>query len=143
MAGPAPAEPGQAPESQPRRVVVWGHDHVPLDRGVIGPSDLATDTRHGRLLLRSLMRAQLGLSLLCLAVALAVTASFPIIAATVPEIIRAKVMGIPLTLVVLGAGVFPVFLVIGWFYHRQASQLEARFIDLVDPPDRGRLDAEH
>jgi hypothetical protein len=28
---------------------------------------------------------------------------------------------------------------IGWFYHHQAGQLEARFSDLVDPPDR-RLD---
>jgi hypothetical protein len=25
--------------------------------------------------------------------------------------------------------------VVGWFYHRQARQLEARFTDLVDPPD--------
>ena len=31
-------------------------------------------------------------------------------------------------------------LVIGWFYHRQARQLEARFTDLVNPADRLRGD---
>jgi len=47
-----------------------------------------------------------------------------------------RVAGFPLTLVVLGAGIFPVLLAVGWFYNRQASQLEARFIDLVDPAGR-------
>lgn len=136
MTAAAPGEDGPA-----RRVVVWGGDHVPLRRDVIGPGDLTADTSQGRLLLRSLMRAQLGLSLLCLAVALAVTASFPVIAAIVPAVARARILGIPLTLVVLGVGVYPVFLAIGWFYRRQASQLEARFTDLVDPPDRDARDA--
>ncbi|HEY6315562.1 MAG TPA: hypothetical protein VIY52_32805 [Streptosporangiaceae bacterium] len=136
MTAAAPGEDGPT-----RRVVAWSRDHVPLRRDVIGPGDLTADTSQGRLLLRSLMRAQLGLSLLCLAVALAVTASFPVIAAIVPAVARARILGIPLTLVVLGVGVYPVFLAIGWFYHRQASQLEARFTDLVDPPDRDARDA--
>jgi hypothetical protein len=33
-----------------------------------------------------------------------------------------------------------MLMAVGWFYNRQASQLEARFIDLVDPVGR-RLDA--
>jgi hypothetical protein len=37
-------------------------------------------------------------------------------------------------LIVLGFAFYPVFLAVGWFYHRQARQLEARFTHLVDPP---------
>ncbi len=142
-APPARAVAGQpaAPQATPqRRVVVWDA-RVPLRHDVIGPSDLHDHTSYGRLLVRSLMRAQLGLSLMCLALALTATASYPIIAALLPAARRARVLGLPLTLVVLGAGIYPVLLIIGWFYNRQASQLEAHFVDLVDPVERGRLDA--
>jgi predicted MFS family arabinose efflux permease len=82
------------------------------------------------------VRAQLGLSLVCLTFALAVTASFPLIAAMVPAVTRITVDGIPLTLIVLGFAFYPVFLAVGWFYNRQARQLEARFTSLVEPASR-------
>ena len=82
------------------------------------------------------MRAQLGLSLVCLTFALAVTASFPLIAAMAPAVTRITLAGVPLTLIVLGFAFYPVFLAVGWFYNRQARQLEARFTSLVDPPSR-------
>ena len=119
--------------------MVWQHDQARLRHDVIGLGDLQSDTDYGRLLVRSLTRAQLGLSLMCLALALAVIASWPVIMALLPGARKAAVGGIPLTLVILGAGIFPVLVAVGWFYHRQASQLEARFADLVDPAGR-RLD---
>jgi putative solute:sodium symporter small subunit len=85
-------------------------------------------------LIGSLVRAQLGLSLMCLVLTLTVTVSFPVLAALVPAVGRMRVAGLPVTLIVLGFGFYPVFLAIGWFYHRQARQLEARFTDLVEPP---------
>jgi hypothetical protein len=129
--------PGPDPGTEPRparQLVVWRHDQVLLQRDVPGLGDLRDDTKHGRLLGRSYLRAQLGLSLLCLTVALVVTASFPVIAALVPAITRVSVAGLPVTLIVLGFAFYPVLLGIGWFYNRQARQLEARFTDLVDPP---------
>lgn len=122
-----------------RRLVVWRPDQVPEAQDAIGLGDLQNDTVCGRLLLRSLMRAQLGLSLLCLVVALAVTVSFPLVAALAPGARRVMVAGLPLTLIVLGAGVYPILLAVGWFYNRQARQLEVSFTELVDPKDR-RLD---
>jgi hypothetical protein len=91
---------------------------------------------YGRLLVRALTRAQLGLSLMCLAFAVAVIASLPVVMALLPAVREVTVAGLPLTLVILGAGIFPVLMAVGWFYNRQASQLEARFIDLVDPVGR-------
>lgn len=124
------------PESAQRRQVIWRHDQVPLQQDVVGVGDLADDTAGGRLLVQSLIRAQLGLSLLCLALALTVTASIPVIAVLVPETSRVRVAGLPLTLIVLGVAIYPVLIAVGWFYNRQARQLEARFTDLVDPRDR-------
>jgi len=105
-----------------------------MQRGIPGPGDLRDDTNTGRLLVGSLVRAQLGLSLMCLMLALTVTVSFPVVAALVPAVGRIRVAGLPLPLIVLGFAFYPVFLAIGWFYHRQARQLEARFTDLVDSP---------
>jgi hypothetical protein len=122
-----------------RKVVVWQHDQARLEHDVIGLGDVQSDTVYGRLLVRSLTRAQLGLSLMCLALAVAVIASFPVIMALLPAARKATVAGLPITLLILGAGIFPVLMAVGWFYNRQASQLEARFIDLVDPVGR-RLD---
>jgi hypothetical protein len=127
------------PQFQParRQLVVWRGDQAPVQHDIPGPGDLRDDTKTGRLLIGSLVRAQLGLSLLCLMLALTVTVSFPLIAALVPAVGRMTVAGLPITLIVLGFAFYPVFLAIGWFYHRQARQLEARFTELVDPPRRG------
>jgi uncharacterized membrane protein len=116
-----------------RQRVVWRHDQVLVQHDVPGLGDLRDDTKHGRLLGRAYLRAQLGLSLLCLTIALVVTASFPVIAALVPSVSTMTVAGVPLTLIVLGFAFYPVLLGIGWFYNHQARQLEARFTELVDP----------
>ena len=136
LAQPQLAQPQLAqPQLAQRQLVIWRGDQVPVQHGIPGPGDLRDDTNTGRLLIGSLMRAQLGLSLMCLMLALTVTVSFPIVAALVPAIGRTRVAGLPVTLIVLGFAFYPVFLAVGWFYHRQARQLEARFTDLVDPPD--------
>jgi hypothetical protein len=111
--------------------VVWRPDQV-TQPDAPGLGDLRDDAEPAR----SLVRAQLGLSLMCLVLALAVTVSFPVIAALVPAVGRARVAGVPLTLIVLGFAFYPVLLAIGWFYNRQARQLEARFTELVDPAGR-------
>ena len=129
----------QAPGSPPppnRQLVVWRHDQVRVQRDVPGLGDLRDDTKHGRLLGQSYLRAQLGLSLMCLTLALLVTASYPLLAALAPAVTRARVAGLPVTLIVLGFAFYPVLLGIGWFYNRQARQLETRFTELVDPRDR-------
>ena len=135
----AEIRPAQSRPAQ-RQLVVWRGGEVPVQHDIPGPGDLRDDTNTGRLLIGSLMRAQLGLSLLCLMIALTVTISFPLVAALVPAVGRMRVAGLPLTLIVLGFAFYPVFLAVGWFYHRQARQLEARFTDLVHPADRQRGD---
>ena len=130
------AGPAAAPAARPRQVVVWQLDLPRLQHDVIGLGDVQGDTAHSRVLVRSLARAQLGLSLLCLALAVALIASLPAAAALLPGARHIRLAGLPLTLIILGAGIYPVLMAVGWFYSRQARQLETRFVDLVDPPGR-------
>jgi putative solute:sodium symporter small subunit len=124
----------EEPRPAQRQLVVWRGDQAPVQHDIPGRGDLRDDTNTGRVLIGSLVRAQLGLSLMCLVLTLTVTVSFPVVAALVPAVGRMRVAGLPVTLIVLGFGFYPMFLAIGWFYHRQARQLEARFTDLVEPP---------
>jgi putative solute:sodium symporter small subunit len=87
------------------------------------------------MMVRSLMHAQLSLSLVCMVFALAVTASFPMLCAVLPHLDHTEVFGLPLTLIALGAGIYPVILIVGFFYNHQASRLEKKFTSLVQHVD--------
>ena len=134
MSPPPPTSPRPP---QAARSLAWGPGEVPL-----GHSRAVAEPDHGyrQILVRSLIRAQLGLSLVCLAFALAVTASFPILCAVRPSLITVTVFGLPLALIVLGVGVFPAILLIGSFYTRQAARLERQFVQLVDRVDGASAD---
>jgi putative solute:sodium symporter small subunit len=128
------AEPARADQAAgPARSLAWGPGETRLQRS----AGVAAGPDHGyyQILIRSLIRAQLGLSLVCLAFALAVTASFPVLCAVLPALRRVTVLGLPLTLIALGAGAFPVILIIGAFYTRQAGRLERQFVKLMDRAD--------
>lgn len=133
---PQPPTPPRPPPAT--RSLAWGPGEVPLART---RADV-TQPDHGyrQILVRSLIRAQLGLSLVCLAFALAVTASFPILCAVRPSLSAVTVFGLPLTLIVLGVGVFPAILLIGSYYTRQAARLERQFVELVDRVDGAPVD---
>ena len=120
------------PGAQAARSIAWAPHHTPLQQHGYDPGQPGGDLGYCQVLVRSLIRAQLALSLVCLAFALAITASYPVLCAAVPGLVAVRMLGLPLTLVVLGAGIFPVILAIGWFYSWQASRLERRFITLMD-----------
>jgi hypothetical protein len=133
--------PGGPDDTRPplaTRSLAWGPGEVPLMRA--RADAVQPDHGYRLILVRSLIRAQLGLSLVCLAFALAVTASFPILCAVRPSLSRVTFFGLPLTLIVLGLGVFPPILLIGGFYLRQAARLERQFVELVDRVDGAPAD---
>jgi hypothetical protein len=115
------------------RSLAWGPGEVPGKHDQA--SGIGPDNAYCQILIRPLIRAQLGLSLVCLAFALAVTASLPILCGVLPSLSKVTVLGLPLTLIALGVGVFPVLLLIGAFYTRQAARLEKQFIVLMDRVD--------
>jgi putative solute:sodium symporter small subunit len=94
--------------------------------------ELADSTAHGLVYLRRLRRAQLTLSLLALVAFGALFGVLPITLYLLPELHRATLLGIPLTLWVLVVPLSPLFLGIGWIYARRADSLDAAFRDLVE-----------
>ena len=94
--------------------------------------DLYEQGGYGRALLSSLVRAQLGLAVAVLAPMFAIVVAIPLAALLWPSLIRVRLAGIPLFLVVLGAGVYPPLVAAGFWYSRRADALEESFADLVE-----------
>jgi len=87
----------------------------------------------GEVYMRSLVRSQLRLALgMVLLLALTVGA-LPLLFVLVPWLQHGRLFGVPLAWLVLGAGCYPVILILGWVYVRRAERNERAFQDLVGP----------
>ncbi len=117
----------------PVREVVRAPVRRPADRsGAPGREDVLRQDDYGRELLGSLMRAQLSATLSVLVPAIVLLALYPLLAVLVPHLASAQVAGIPLTLVVLGGGIYPPLVALGFWYVRRAERVERRFGELLD-----------
>jgi hypothetical protein len=94
--------------------------------------EIDAQTGVGDAFMASLVRSQLRLALLVLAVLGAVVVALPLLFTLVPGVRDASIGGIPLPWVVLGFLVYPVLLALGWFYVRQAERTEHDFSELVE-----------
>jgi hypothetical protein len=95
------------------------------------PDDLYQPDAYGRELLSSLMRAQAGASLAVLLPAITLLALYPLLAVLVPRLASLQVAGLPLTLIILGGGIYPPLVLLGYWYVRKAERLEQRFVELL------------
>jgi hypothetical protein len=119
-------------EPPPRREIVRASPRRASDRP-LSPvrDDLYQADAYGRELLTSLMRAQAGVSLAVLLPAISLLAVYPLLAVLVPRLANMDVWGLPLTLVVLGGGIYPPLVLLGYWYVRRAERLEQRFVELL------------
>ena len=79
-----------------------------------------------------MIRAQFGLTLSFIALTVGVLISLPLVVALVPSLAARRMMGFPLTLIVLGFAVYPALVLIALAYVRFAERTERHFLDLVD-----------
>jgi hypothetical protein len=89
-------------------------------------------TEYSDVLLHSLMRAQFGLTLGFIALAVGLLISLPLVVSLVPSLAGRHVFGLPLTLAVLGVAVYPVLVGIAIVYVRLAERTERHFLELVE-----------
>jgi hypothetical protein len=82
-------------------------------------------------LLRSLLRAQLGVTVSVLVPALVVVCLYPLVAGVVPWVDRLHVGPVPLSVLILGGGLYPPMVALGFWYVRRAEAVERRFTELV------------
>lgn len=119
-------------DTRPRRVVVTG----PARRETTGPSasgrrDIDEQTALGETYMRSLVRTQLRLGLAVLALVIVPLAILPALWSVAPEVARLTIGPVPLPWLVLGVLVYPVLVLVGWRYVRQAERNEAEFERIV------------
>ena len=117
----------------PRRVTVTG----PRSRTVRTPDRqgvraLDEQTVVGDLLVRSLVRAQLGLALRTAAVVVVALGGLPLLFALVPTTRDATALGVPVPWLLLAVLVHPALLLAGWLHVRLAERNERDFVELVE-----------
>lgn len=118
---------------RPRRVVVT-HPRTTSRRRSSRTSaqrDLAEHTVRGEVLLASLRRSQLRLAISIATLFIAILAALPLLYASLPFLHDAVFFGVPALWLILGFGVFPFIILLGWIHVRATERYEQQFIDLI------------
>lgn len=115
----------------PRRVVVRREPRRISASARAGSRDIDEQTALGETYMRSLVRTQLRLGLAMLAVVLVPLALIPAAFALVPGIARLTIGPVPMPWLLLGVVIYPVLVLVGWRYVRQAERNEAEFERIV------------
>jgi len=96
------------------------------------PTPTATGADPAALYIRSLIRSQLRLAVVCALAFAGVLVAVPLVFALVPGLDAASVGVVPVSWIVLGAGLFPVLIAIAALYVRTSSRNESRYRSLAD-----------
>jgi len=95
-------------------------------------AELKEQTEVGEVLLRSLTRAQLMLAVRVFAVFGFFLLGLPALFATHPGLVDFRVLGLPLPWLVLGGAVYPLLVLLGLLYVRQAERNERDFVEFIE-----------
>ena len=113
----------------PQRVRVTG---PPRRRQVVQrPVDLEAESPLSEVYLDSLLAAQLRLAGRTLLLLAAAIGSLPLVFYVLPVLAEVTPLGIPLSWLVLGLGVYPVLILLGWRFVVRAERNERDFVDLT------------
>jgi uncharacterized membrane protein (DUF485 family) len=81
---------------------------------------------------RSLIRSQLRLALVCAAAFVLATTAFAIGVALLPGLGETSLVGVPVSWLLLGVGVYPLAITVAALYVRAATRNEARYRSLAE-----------
>jgi len=95
-------------------------------------TELAEQTEVGEILLRSLTRAQLMLAVRIFAVFGCLLLGLPALFATHPGLADYRIIGLPLPWLLLGGAVYPLLVLLGVLYVRQAERNERDFVEFIE-----------
>ena len=118
-------------DPRPARVRVTGPPRRRTTPARSRAGDIDADTRLGEIYLGSLLRAQLGLAARVLAVLAVTVGGWPLLFHLWPGLAAVEIGGVAVSWLVLGVLVYPVMVLLGWWYVRRAERNERDFADLV------------
>jgi len=73
----------------------------------------------------------LGVTLSVLVPAAAVVAIYPLLAVLFPSVQTATVGPVPASILILGFGIYPPLVILGFLYVRRSRRMELEFIELL------------
>lgn len=94
--------------------------------------EVQEQTEVGEVMVRALVRAQLGLALRIAVLAAALLGLIPLLVLAFPALSGVAVFGIRLPWLVLGVAVYPLLYGVARLYCRLAERTEQEFVDLAD-----------
>lgn len=124
-------------QDRPERVRVTGPPRRQVPGSRARAREIDAETPVGSLYVASLVREQLRLALRVVGVVLVLVGTLPLVFHVAPGLTEHDVLGIPVTWLVLGFLVYPLFGFLGWRYIRSAEANERDFTDLVGDPGTG------
>ena len=95
-------------------------------------AELAEQTAVGEILVRSLTRAQLMLAVRIFAVFGCLLLGLPALFATHQGLADYRIVGLPLPWLLLGGAVYPLLVLLGVLYVRQAERNERDFVEFIE-----------
>lgn len=98
--------------------------------------EIDEQTGLGSALLRSLMRAQLRLAAGILGFLALTLGGLPLLFHVKPQLNQATIAGIQLPWILLGVVVYPLLVVLGWYFIRRVERNERAFSDVVEQRHR-------
>ncbi len=106
--------------------------------GTVARPDRSSPTREideqtglGEVYMRSLLRTQLRLGLTAVGVLALILGTLPLLFAEQPQLADVRLLGLPLTWVVVAAGLYPVIIATAWWLDRAANRVERDFAEIV------------
>ena len=101
-----------------------------------GRAEIDAESPLGELYLTSLMRDQLRLALRTVLLLGLTVGLLPLVFFLAPSLADVRIAGIPLAWLLLGAGVYPWLVWLGWRFLRRAEANEHSFAALVEEVER-------
>lgn len=130
-----PPQKGPAPKPTQRVVVTSPRTRAPrARRPYSGTREINEQSELGAVYMRTLIRAQRRLGLSVCLVVCGTLGILPLLFSIEPELGKARVLGLGLPWFLLCVATFPMLLLAGWFYVRQAERSEREFAELVERP---------
>lgn len=127
-----PVPPAAPPAAGRVRVVAPGSQARHLPEMTSVSQEVAEQSPVGEVMVRSLIRSQLRLSLVVAFGFMAALFIGTMVLRWVPGFSAWRILGIPAPWLMLGAGVYPVIGACAWLYVRAATKNENQYRDLVE-----------
>lgn len=94
--------------------------------------EIDEQTDLGEVYMRSLLRAQLRLSLSVIAVLALALGSMPLLFAAIPGLGNVRVFTVPLPWLLTGVSIYPLLLSVAWWHVQAAERAERQFAAIVE-----------